>query len=236
MDLIISIIVGISQAFIFNPVDKAIYNSITTNTALFKQDNWVKPFSGVSNNIYMRMITSGLYFYLIDHTKNMNVYQSALTVSATTSIVLNPLNIVKYKSYSDKISTYNAVITIYRKHGLKFGLIGLETLLLRNFVFNIVYISNKKESNDLVHNCGVICAASLMSSPFQYFINMKYYENISYIKIASNFIKCVKTTNNKIGYVFKQFAIGYGTSRTIVGVYTGQLMYSTLKQMTQMNN
>lgn len=236
MDFSISIFVGVTQAIIFNPVDKAIFNSITNNTSFFTRANWIKPFSGVSNNIYMRIVTSGLYFYLLDYTKDMNTYQSALTVSATTSFILNPLNVIKYKSYSNNISTYKSLLVNYRKYGLKFGIVGLETLFLRNFIFNVVYISQKKENNDLIHNCGVICIASIISSPVQYYINMKYYNNISYRQITSNFYNSLRNTNNKLAYTIKQFAIGYGTTRTILSVYTGQLMYSTLKQFAQINH
>ena len=38
-------------------------------------------------------------------------------------------------------------------------------------------------------------------------------------------------TNKKFNFIFKQFAIGYGTARTVAGVYTGQIMYSTLKEI-----
>ena len=190
MDFYISIAVGITQAFMFSPIDKAIYNSIINNSKLFKRENWIKPFSGASNSIYTRIITSGLYFYLIDYTKDMNVYQSSLTVSATTAIILNPFNVIKYKSYYNNISTYNSLISIYRKHGLKFCMIGMETLIMRDFIFNIIYISNKKDNNDFIHNCGVICAASIISSPFHYYRNMKYYKK--YYTVLLTFSLAVK--------------------------------------------
>ena len=231
MDFYISIAVGISQAFMFSPIDKAIYNSIINNSKLFKRENWIKPFAGASNSIYSRIITSGLYFYLIDYTKDMNVYQSALTVSATTAITINPLNVIRYKSYYNKISTYNSLISIYRKHGLKFCMIGMETLIMRDFIFNVIYISNKKDNNDFIHNCGVICAASIVSSPFHYYRNMKYHENEKYLDITKTFFNNFKTSNQKLSYIIKQFAIGHGTVRTVIGLYTGQVMYSTLKQM-----
>ena len=66
MDFYISIAVGITQAFMFSPIDKAIYNSIINNSKLFNRENWIKPFAGASNSIYSRIITSGLYFYLMD--------------------------------------------------------------------------------------------------------------------------------------------------------------------------
>jgi hypothetical protein len=231
MDFYISIAVGITQAFIFSPIDKAIYNSIINNSKLFKRENWIKPFAGASNSIYTRIITSGLYFYLIDYTKDMNVYQSALIVSAATAITLNPLNVIRYKSYYNKISTYNSFISIYKKHGLKFCIIGMETLIMRDFIFNVIYISNKKDNNDFIHNCGVICAASIISSPFHYYRNMKYHENEKYLNITKTFYNNFKTSEKKLSYIFRQFAIGHGTTRTVIGLYTGQVMYSTLKQM-----
>ena len=231
MDFYISIAVGITQAFIFSPIDKAIYNSIINNSKLFKRENWIKPFSGASNSIYTRIITSGLYSYLIDYTKDMNVYQSSLTVSATTAIILNPFNVIKYKSYYNNISTYNSLISIYRKHGLKFCMIGMETLIMRDFIFNIIYISNKKDNNDFIHNCGVICAASIISSPFHYYRNMKYYDNYKYLDITKTFFSNFKSSEKKLSYIIKQFGIGHGTARTVLGLYSGQVMYSTLKQI-----
>jgi hypothetical protein len=123
------------------------------------------------------------------------------------------------------------MISIYRKHGLRFCTIGLESLILRDFVFNVIYISNKKENNDLCHNCGVICAASIISSPFHYYRNMKYHENEKYLNITKTFYSNFKNSEKKLYYIIKQFAIGHGTVRTVVGLYTGQVMYSTLKQM-----
>jgi hypothetical protein len=43
MDFYISLIVGVSQAFIFNPADKAIYKSIIDNTPIMgKKPNYEK--------------------------------------------------------------------------------------------------------------------------------------------------------------------------------------------------
>ena len=232
MDFYISIIVGSIQAIIFNPLDKAIYNSIINNNTLFSYKNWIKPFTGASNGIYTRIISGGIYFYLIDYTKNMNLYQSSLTVSIITSIILNPFNVIKYRSYAYNLTSYNSLILNYNKCGLKFSKIGIESYILRDFIFNYIYIKYKKDNNDLIHNCSIICTASIISSPLHYVRNMKYYNNDSYI----NIIKCLfKDINNNIKikplFIFKQFGIGYGTVRTIMAVYSGQLMYSTMKEL-----
>ena len=233
MDFYISIVVGIFQAVAFNPLDKAIYNSIIYNNALLSRKNWVKPFAGTSNGIYSRIITGGIYFYLLDYTKNMELFQSALTVSLTTSLILNPLNVIKYRSYSDNMTTYNSLIFNYKKFGLRFASIGLNSLITRDFIFNCIYLKYKKNNNELIHNCSIICAASIISSPFHYMRNMKYYTNDSYINIWKKLFQDVKTTKQQLKsyFIFKKFGLGYGTARTVMGVYSGQFMYSTMKEL-----
>lgn len=231
MDFYISIAVGVTQAFMYNPIDKAIHNSIINNTKLFNKQNWNNPFTGAANGSYARIITGGLYFYLIDKTKNMNTYQSALYVSMATSLIINPFNVVKYKSYANNLSNYDSVKVNYKKYGFKFGIIGLEALIIRDFVFNVIYLKCKNDNNNLIHNCGAICMASVVSSPFHFARNMKYHNNDSYIKIYKDLFQSLKSTNKKISYTMKQFAIGHGTLRTVMGLYTGQVMYSTLKEL-----
>lgn len=231
MDFYISLFVGITHAIIYNPVDKAIYNSIINNRKLFTFENWRHPFVGASNGIYTRIISGGLYFYLIDYTKQLNTYQSAFIVSMTTSLILNPFNVVKYKSYINNTSSYNTLKYVYHKNGLKFCKIGLEALIIRDFIFNVIYLKCKNNNNDLLHNCSVICLASIMSSPLHYARNIKYHSNDGYIKIYKDLFEGLKSTNKKFAYTIKQLAIGHGTIRTVAGLYTGQLMYSFLKEI-----
>lgn len=231
MDFYISLIVGVSQAFIFNPADKAIYKSIIDNTPIMCSANWKKPFAGSTNNIYSRIITSGLYFYLIDTTKNYDTVQASFLISLTTSTILNPLNVIKYKSYGDNLSTYQAFIKTYNRYGLKFVRIGLGSLILRDFVFNMVYLNLKKDNNDMIYNCAIICGASVISSPFHYIRNMKYNNDDSIYTILKRFKDNIKVMNNKVNYVIKQLGLGHGTIRTVAGVYVGQVMYSTLKEI-----
>ena len=57
--------------------------------------------------------------------------------------------------------------------------------------------------------------------------------NIAYLdtKDVNDCMCNKKKTNHKLTFAIKQFAIGYGTIRTIAGVYIGQVMYSTLKEI-----
>ena len=97
-----------------------------------------------------------------------------------------------------------------------------------------MYLSKlKKNNNELFHNCSIICAASIISSPFHYLRNMKYYTNDTYSNLCIKLFQDSKNNNQKIKiyFILKQFGIGYGTARTAISVYSGQFMYSTMKDL-----
>jgi hypothetical protein len=233
MEFYASIVVGISQAFIFNPIDKAIYTSIINNNSIFNKSNWTKPFSGALNGIYIKIITGGIYFYLIDYTKslNMNVYQSSIVISSITSLILNPFNVVRFNSFVDNSSSLVSFKKIYERNKLSFLRTGLEAFIMRDFIFNLIYLNYKSEKSNSIYNCGVICAASVISSPFHYLRNIKYYNNDkSYYNIYKDFMKEIKIANKKTSVICHKFSIGLGTARTICSIYYGQVMFSSLKQ------
>lgn len=232
MEFYASIIVGISQAFLFNPIDKAIYTSIINNNSIINRKNWIKPFSGALNGIYIKIITGGIYFYLIDYTKslNMNVFQSSLFISGITSLILNPFNVVRFNSFINNSSSIVSFKKIYKKNKLSFLRTGIEAFILRDFIFNMIYINYKKDNSNSIYNCGVICGASVISSPFHYLRNIKYYNNdLSYYDIYKDFMKEIKNTNKKTNFICQKFAIGLGTVRTICSIYYGQVMFSSMK-------
>lgn len=234
MEFYISLAIGISQAFIFNPIDKAIYTSIINNNSLFNKDNWKKPFSGATNGIYIKMITGGIYFYLIDYTKsiNLNVYQSSIMISSLTSIILNPFNLVRFDSFINKSSTHTSFLKIYKLNKYKLFKTGLEAFIIRDFIFNMIYLNYRKDNSTSVYNCGVICAASVISSPFHYLRNIKYYDyNKSYYEISKDLFNDIKKNQKKTNLICQKFGIGFGTIRTICSIYYGNVMYSTLKQI-----
>jgi hypothetical protein len=228
MDFYISIFIGFIHAIIFNPFDKANYSSIVNNNSIMCRNNWIKPFTGTINGIYTNIISSGLYVYLVNYTKFMNIYEASFTICIITSLVLNPFNILKCRSYSNNLSLYNSFLYNYNTHGMKFVKIGIESLILRDFLFNIIYLHYKKNNNELFYNCFIICSASIISSPLHYVRNMKYYNNDSYINIIKKLFKNNEITNPL--YIFKLFGIGYGTARTILSIYSGQLMFSMIKE------
>ena len=231
MDIYISLITGVIQSVIFNPIDKAIYTSIINNNNILSYNNWKKPFSGLFNGVYVKIITGGLYYYLIDYTNHLNIYYSSIVISLITAIIVNPFNVIRFNSYIQNISTYNSFNIIYMNYNIKFCIIGIEALIIRDFIFNVIYLSYKNNNNYLLYNSFIICIACIISSPFQYIKNIKYYNNYNYYNICLNFYSNFINNNNKINFIIKEFGIGYGILRTISSVYLGNIIYSSLKQI-----
>ena len=231
MDFYISLITGIIQAIIFNPIDKAIYSSIINNNNILSPTNWYAPFSGATNGIYIKIITGGVYYYLIDFTKHLNIIQASICISLITASIINPFNVIRFNSYIQNLSTYNSFRSVYTKYNIKFIIIGIEALICRDFIFNIIYLSFKTNNRNLLYNSFIISCACICSSPFQYIKGAKYYNNNNYYNICSQFYINLKNNDNKINYIIKEFGLGYGTLRSIISVYTGHIMYSYIKQL-----
>ena len=64
--------------------------------------------------------------------------------------------------------------------------IGLLPLISRDFVFNYIYVNNKKQDCHL-HNIAVISGAIAVSTPFNLIKNKKYATNESLRSIITNF-------------------------------------------------
>jgi hypothetical protein len=84
-----------TNTIIFNPYDKALYLQVKNNTKFFDRNNWIKPYSGISQSLFHRTISYGLYFPIYDFYKRN-----------TTSIMLNPINIIKYNKWNNIKTKY----------------------------------------------------------------------------------------------------------------------------------
>jgi len=207
---------GIMSAIIFNPIDKAIYLSTTKNNKLFNKENWRDLYKGTSYTIITRLITSGLYFSYIDHysTISNNKIETALMTSILCSIT-NPLQLIKFNSWYNNCSTKNGAKIIIKKYGYRGLAIGIAPLLLRDFLFNYIYLSFKKKDNH-INNVAVICGALIVVSPINLIKNKKYASNESIMSIIKNF---------KIS----QLGISYSLMRIGLGFYISQYLYDLNK-------
>jgi hypothetical protein len=172
-DILSGMITGFTSSIIFNPIDKIIYLSTTKNISIIDKSIYYNLFQGCLNTILTRIITSGLYFTMIDNNShNLSPLQTAI-LSASLCSMTNPLQFIKYHSWYNNMSNKNSYIFIINKYGLKGLTIGTPALFTRDLIFNYIYISNKKKDNHL-HNLSIITIGLIISSPLNLIKNRKY--------------------------------------------------------------
>jgi hypothetical protein len=215
-EVIPGLITGVMSAVIFNPIDKIIFALSIQGRTLKTRDTFSNPFKGALNNIGTRLITSGLYFSYIDHYSSVteNKAQVALVTSLLCSIT-NPIQLVKYNSWFHNISSRQSISNIYGTHGVRGFGIGITAFIMRDFIFNYIYLTNKDKNNHL-HNICVICGALSISSPFNLIRVKKYATNASIHEIVSKF-------------QFRQLSLGFVIVRSCLSFYSGQVIYDYLK-------
>lgn len=215
-DIIPGLLTGISSAIIFNPADKIIFSCCIQNKKITDKSVWNNLFKGCWNNIGSRLITSGLYFSFIDHYSNINPNKMEVAImTAIVSSITNPIQLVKYHSWYHNCTSVSSIQTIYRSNGIRGMTIGIIPLISRDFVFNYIYLSNKKK-DDHLYNLIVISGALIVSSPFNLIKNKKYSTNESLKSIIANF-------------KFGQLGISMMVARSCLSFYLSQMIYNEIK-------
>ena len=207
---------GLISAVIFNPIDKIIFSCCIQNKKLTDRSVWTNLFKGCMNNIATRIITSGLYFSFLDHYSSINPNKMEVAfLTAVTSSITNPIQLIKFNSWYHNCSSSNSISTIYKSFGVRGITIGIIPLISRDFIFNYIYLNNKKKDSH-VHNIIVISGALVISSPFNLIKNKKYATNESLRSIISNFR-------------FGQLGIGMTVARSCLSFYVSQIIYNQVK-------
>lgn len=207
---------GVVSAIIFNPIDKIIFSCCIEGKSLFSREIFKNLFKGSLNNVGTRLITSGLYFSYIDYYAS--VTESKAQVSLMTSMlcgITSPLQIIKYNSWYNNSSTYTTTVKIYNTYGLRGFAIGCSSLIFRDFIFNYIYLSNKKK-DDHMYNLLIISSALIITSPINLVKNLKYSRNEKLTEIIKNF-------------KFSQLGIGMNVCRTCIAFYSSQIIYDFIK-------
>lgn len=216
-EIIPGLVTGITSALLFNPIDKIIFTSCILGKSFFSKEIYSNLFKGSLNNIGTRIITSGLYFAYIDHYASIT--DNKLNVAIMTSIICsitNPIQLVKFNGWYNNTSSRNTINTIYKTYGIRGFGIGITPLIMRDIIFNYIYISYKDKNNH-INNIGIICTALSLSAPLNLIKNKKYSTNESLKSILTNF-------------KFKQLGIGMIIIRSCLSFYSGQLIYDYSKK------
>ena len=216
VDVISGISTGMMSAILFNPIDKAIYVSTTKNISIFNKNAWHNMYKGSSYTIITRLITSGLYFTYIDYysKKTNSNFEIALVTTLCCSIT-NPLQLVKFNSWYNNISTKSSASMILKTYGYKGFAIGISALLVRDFMFNYIYLSFKEKDNHL-NNILTICGGLVVVSPINVIKNKKYASNESIKSIIKNFH-------------YSQLGLSYSLMRISTSFYLSQYLYDNVK-------
>lgn len=254
-EIINGITTGLITSLIFNPFDKIIYLQIINKSNFFNKKLWFPYNSYTKNIIYLfhgsnlaltnKIISSGIYFTLLDYLmciskklshneKTQNICTSII-LGITTGTLTNPLNIVKYYSWTqnDNNIRYN-IIKIYEKKYVNGFMYGLNFIILRDTIFNYFYITYKK--NNLTYDMFLNSSILILVSPINYIKNYKYYnvnldKNNNIYEILKNLynnIKNQKGIKQKSIHLCNQLAIGYGTLVTSFRITFGQIIYNYL--------
>jgi hypothetical protein len=151
---------GILQAVLFNPWDRALYLSVKHNKPFLHASNFVQPMQGVTQTIFQRAISAGLYFPLeeiflrhFDNALNPTeenrpcvVFISGILAGATNGMFMNPLSAIKYHMWGQvttgsaaTASFYTAARQMFNKGGIRPFMAGSVATILRDVKFGGVY-------------------------------------------------------------------------------------------------
>mmetsp|Transcript_4360 Transcript_4360/g.6419 ORF Transcript_4360/g.6419 Transcript_4360/m.6419 type:complete len:292 (+) Transcript_4360:76-951(+) len=159
------LVAGTLSAVAFNPWDRALYLSVTQKRAFFHKRNWLHPYRGFGQSIFIRIAGSGMYFPLKDYSerallnlkksqnykdawywdKVMINFYSGNIAGAINGVTLNALNAIKYHSWGPKESyTFmETTMHMYRKGGIYPFVRGMTSTVLRDMVFGSIYSTSK---------------------------------------------------------------------------------------------
>eukprot|EP00606_Chrysophyceae_sp_TOSAG23-5_P001164 GSChrysophyteH2.ASY1.ANO1.731.1 assembled CDS len=155
---------GFLQAGLFNPWDRALYLSISEQRPFLDLKNFHRPYHGVSQTIFQRALSSGMYFPLeeifadnivasgvfgtsatqISENRTWVALIAGLCAGMTNGFVMNPLAAVKYnfwgRSPAHRTRSFlDAGKEMYLKGGLRIYYVGAAATICRDLVFGGVY-------------------------------------------------------------------------------------------------
>ena len=170
---------GFLQAGIFNPWDRALYLSIKDDRPFLNMKNFQSPWAGVSQTIFQRALSSGMYFPLeeifadkivgsglfgtsasqVAGNRTWVALTAGLCAGMTNGLVMNPLAAIKYnfwgRSESARARSFlDAAKEMYRKGGARIYYVGASATIARDLVFGGVYGVLRHEMPLLLGNNG----------------------------------------------------------------------------------
>jgi hypothetical protein len=226
---------GLSQTFIFNTYDRALYHSIANRRPFLDPANWKgNPFRGVSPSFLQRAFSSGLYFPLEDifrTTISSNYAVAGVLVGLVGGIFTTPFNCVKYSMWSrGNVSMLTAASDLLREGGARRLMRGTLPTLYRDMTFGISY-SFLRHQADNGFGINVLAAfvATAVSSPFNY-ARMRVYSPDPGPKQTLTIIRelwreACDLKTGRLRFVYNRLNVGWGALRVSLGMGIGSQIY-----------
>jgi hypothetical protein len=230
---------GLTQTFIFNMYDRALFHSIANHRPFLDPQNWKgSAFVGVSPSFLQRAFSAGLYFPLEDIFRtavSTNYAVAGVLVGLVGGLFTTPFNCVKYSMWSTKSSNPPSMLEVttqlVKEGGVQRLMRGAAPTLYRDMTFGITYSFLRHQGdNGFGINVSAAFLATAISSPFNY-ARMKVYSPEAGPKRTADILRAlVKETmaqeRGKFSYLFNRFNVGWGALRVSLGMGVGSQIYN----------
>jgi hypothetical protein len=194
------LVAGVSQAALFNPVDRALYLSIKNEIPFLSKKNFRSPYQGFFQSVGHRALSGGLYYPLehffvsvlppeaaMDTGSSGALYNFAAgtAAGAVNAVICNPISAVKYKTWGRDVSRgmVRESLDMLRIGGLRPFCNGLIPTVLRDLVFGGTYTFLRFELQyrlqlgleyQWVANFTAATLATILSGPLNLARNVQY--------------------------------------------------------------
>ncbi len=143
---------GVAVTGLLNPVDRALYLSVSKKRSFLHPGNWKRPFQGLGQSLFGRAISTGLWFPLesmaVQAFEGLEVPQGVAnavagqTAGAVNALLLSPLSFVKYQTWGlpeGKRSFGRTASKVYRTAGVMAFFRGLPATVVRDAIFGGIF-------------------------------------------------------------------------------------------------
>mmetsp|Transcript_7624 Transcript_7624/g.8751 ORF Transcript_7624/g.8751 Transcript_7624/m.8751 type:complete len:285 (+) Transcript_7624:308-1162(+) len=248
---------GLAVTGLLNPVDKALYLSITKERSFLLRENFVRPYQGLTQTLIQRSLSTGLYFPLetcfLKVLPTDSPFIAGQAVGMVTGLVLTPLAFVKYQiwGHPDRNRSFlRHCRHILNRGGTVLFFRGTPVTCVRDAIFGATYATfrrgakddaDSKDTGSFFRNMMAAAAGTALSSPINYVRNMQFSASLHVktpriVDICSLLVDDVRNYSDKIVprvlYLQRRLAIGWGTFRVAFGMAIGSKLYEECQKFT----
>lgn len=233
---------GLVVTAALNPWDRGVYLAIINQRPFLSRSNFKDPYRGLTQTLFSRALSSGLYFPLEDYFASItgSVALGGQVAGITIGAILNPFSLIKYQTWgADEQRPFLKQAThMYRKAGVFVFTRGLVATAMRDSLFGVVFATRRYFPADdgatrFVVSALAAGAAATISSPFNFVRNYVYAQcpgtHLECLGCRTTFahrmlgdlvrnVKSQTTYPSAFRYLLMRLAIGWGTLRVAVGM------------------